>query len=309
MILLPAVQRFRSCWLRSLVEAACGRSTDSAGALQSESNGRSKLFESVTMQELEVGRQAAEAAGTILNKYFRTGIEIREKGMCDLVSDADIESERVIVDVIRSTFPDHSILGEEGTQPKSLDGPLWVIDPLDGTTNFAHGIPHFATSIGFYVDGQPMSAIIRNPIRNDWFTAVRGEGSFWNGQRMQVSREAKLGETLIGLGFYYDRDALLNSTLASIHELFQHDIHGIRRNGSAALDLAAVGCGMFGAFFEYTLSFWDFAAGVLFVEEAGGKVTNCRGESLPMARSGILASNGILHQPVLDVVSKHHPNI
>lgn len=259
------------------------------------------------MQELEVGRQAAEAAGTILSKYFRTGIEIREKGLCDLVSDADIEAERVIVDVIRSTFPDHSILGEEGTQPKSLDGPLWVIDPLDGTTNFAHGIPHFATSIGFYVDRKPMAAIIYNPVRGDWFTAARGQGSFWNGQRMHVSNETKLGETIIGLGFYYDRDKLLNATLTSIHELFQFDIHGIRRMGSAALDLAAVGCGMFGGFFEFTLSFWDFAAGVLFVEEAGGKVTNCYGHPIPLAKSSVLATNGHLHQTLLEIVSKHHP--
>ncbi len=271
--------------------------------------GARNILEQVNMQELDVGRQAAEAAGTVLSKYFRSGLEIREKGLCDLVSDADIEAERVIVEVIRSTFPDHSILGEEGTQPKSLDGPLWVIDPLDGTTNFAHGIPHFATSIGFYVDRQPMAAIISNPVRGDWFTAARGEGSFWNGQRMHVSREARLGETLIGLGFYYDRDALLNATLTSIRELFQHDIHGIRRNGSAALDLVAVGCGMFGAFFEYTLAFWDFAAGVLFVEEAGGKVSDCHGNPLPMTRTSVLASNGLLHQPVLDVVSKHHPNV
>ena len=261
------------------------------------------------MDALEVGKLAAEAAGEVLRKYFRSGLEIREKGLCDLVSDADIEAERVIVEVIRQHFPDHNILGEEGTQPKSFDGPLWVIDPLDGTTGFAHGIPHFATSIGFFVDRQPQASVICNPVRNDWFTAALGRGSYWNEQRVRVSDERQLSQTLIGLGFYYDKDVLMNATLASIRDLFQYDIHGIRRMGSAALDLAAVGCGMFGAFFEYTLASWDFAGGMLFVTEAGGVITNCRGEPLPLERSSVLASNGHLHQAVLEIVMKHDPKL
>lgn len=248
------------------------------------------------------------AAGEILRKYFRSGIEIREKGTCDLVSDADIEAERAIVSVIQQAFPDHSILGEEGTQPKSWDGPLWVIDPLDGTTNFAHGIPHFAISIGFFIDRKPVASIICNPIRGDWFTAERGGGSFWNGERVFVSREERLNQTLIGLGFYYDRDVLMNATLASIRDLFQFEIHGIRRMGTAALDMVAVGCGMFGAFFEYVLSPWDFAAGILFVEEAGGRVSTCLGEPLPLVRSSVLATNGLLHDAVLDVVRRNAPH-
>lgn len=259
------------------------------------------------MDALEVGKLAAAAAGEVLKKYFRSGLEIREKGMCDLVSDADIEAERVIVDVIRQHFPDHSIIGEEGTQAESLDGPLWVIDPLDGTTGFAHGIPHFATSIGFFVDRQPQASVICNPVRNDWFTAALGRGSYWNEQRVHVSTETKLNQTLVGLGFYYDKDVLLNATLASIHELFQHEIHGIRRMGSAALDMAAVGCGMYGAFFEYILASWDFAGGILFVTEAGGRVTNCKGEPIKLERSSVLATNGHLHQAIMDIIVKHHP--
>lgn len=261
------------------------------------------------MHELEVGKQAAAAAGEILRKYFRSGLEIREKGTCDLVSDADIEAEHAIVDVIRQTFPDHGVLGEEGHRPESMNGPLWVIDPLDGTTNFAHGIPHFATSIGFFVDQVPMASIIVNPIRNDWFTAARGQGSFWNDQRVTVSSETKLGQTLIGLGFYYDRGALMNATLASIRDLFQFDIHGIRRMGTASLDLAMVGCGMLGAFFEYILSPWDFAAGILYVEEAGGRVTTCRNEPLTLTRTSVLATNGHLHDAVLATVQKNHPQL
>lgn len=259
------------------------------------------------MEPLEVGKMAAAAAGEVLRKYFRSGLEIREKGTCDLVSDADIEAERVIVDVIRQHFPDHNILGEEGTKPKSLDGPLWVLDPLDGTTSFAHGIPHFATSIGFFVDREPIASVICNPVRNDWFTAAVGRGSYWNEQRVRVSDERNLNQTLIGLGFYYDKDVLLDSTLNAVRDLFQFEIHGIRRMGSAALDLAAVGCGMYGAYFEYILASWDFAGGILFVQEAGGQVTNCKGEPIKLERSSVLATNGHLHQDVLKVILKNHP--
>jgi myo-inositol-1(or 4)-monophosphatase len=265
------------------------------------------------MRELDVARQAAQASGDILAGYFRQGIEMRNKQDCDFVSDADVESERAIIDVIRSAFPDHAILGEEGQAGVSADVDpnskfLWVIDPLDGTTNFAHEIPHFAVSIGFYQSGQPVCAVIYNPARNDWFHAVRGEGAFANGNRVSVADHDSLSESLVGVGFYYDRGAMMEATLASIRDLFQQKIHGIRRFGTASLDLCQVGCGMFGAFFEYELSPWDFAAGRLFVEEAGGRITNCRGAELPLTKSSVLASNGKLHNSALDIVSGNLPD-
>ncbi|NQV24720.1 MAG: inositol monophosphatase [Rhodopirellula sp.] len=265
------------------------------------------------MRELDVARQAAKAGGDILAGYFRQGIEMRTKQDCDFVSDADVESERAIIDVIRSSFPDHVILGEEAQDGavETLDtnaDSLWVIDPLDGTTNFAHDIPHFAVSIGYYQMGQPVCGVIYNPARDDWFHAVQGEGAFANGVKVTVADHSSLSESLIGVGFYYDRGAMMEATLASIRDLFHQKIHGIRRFGTASLDLCQVGCGQFGAFFEYELSPWDFAAGRLFVEEAGGRVTNCRGSQLPLAKSSVLATNGKLHDSVLAIVSGNLPD-
>jgi myo-inositol-1(or 4)-monophosphatase len=264
------------------------------------------------MNELEIARSAAKAGGDILAGYFRQGIQMRTKQDCDLVSDADVESERAIISVIRETYPDHSILGEEGTESGQATADpnaehLWVVDPLDGTTNFAHDIPHFAVSIGYYQSGSPVCGVIYNPARNDWFHAVSGQGAFANGTRVSVADHRELSESLIGVGFYYDRGAMMEATLSSIGELFQRKIHGIRRFGTASLDLCQVGCGQFGAFFEYELSPWDFAAGKLFVVEAGGKITNCLGHELPLSKSSVLASNGQLHDAVLSIVSGNLP--
>lgn len=265
------------------------------------------------MRELKVAREAARAGGNVLVGYFRQGIEMRTKQDCDFVSDADVESERAIIDVIRSSFPEHVILGEEdqGGAAETLDTnaeSLWVIDPLDGTTNFAHDIPHFAVSIGYYENGEAVCGVVYNPAREDWFHAVRGEGAFANDTRVTVADYDSLSESLVGVGFYYDRGVMMEATLASIRDLFQQKIHGIRRFGTASLDLCQIGCGQFGAFFEYELSPWDFAAGRLFVKEAGGQVTNCRGSALPLAKSSVLASNGKLHDSVLQIVSKNLPD-
>lgn len=264
------------------------------------------------MRELEVARQAARAGGDILAGYFRKGIEMRMKQDCDFVSDADVESEKAIIQTIRSAFPGHAILGEEGQESSTEDFDpdvefLWVIDPLDGTTNFAHEIPHFAVSIGFYHNGQPICGVVYNPARDDWFHAVRGKGAFSNRNRVTVADHDSLSDSLIGVGFYYDRGAMMEATLDSIRDLFQQKIHGIRRFGTASLDLCQVGCGQFGGFFEYELSPWDFAVGRLFVEEAGGRMSNCLGNPLPLARSSVLASNGKLHDVLLEIVRSNLP--
>jgi len=255
-------------------------------------------------QELQVARQAAQVGGAIVARYFREGVEMRTKAVSDLVSDADIESENAIVAAIREAYPDHAILGEESHQADVNAPKLWIVDPLDGTTNFAHGLPHFAISIAYYEQGQPRCGVIYNPIREDWYVTEAGQGAWYNGRRVQVSNETSLSQSLVGVGFYYDRGAMMEATLRAIHELFGHQIHGIRRFGTASLDLAQVALGMYGAYFEYQLSAWDFAAGRLFVEEAGGRVTNCQGEPLPLAKSSVLASNGHLHDAVLTIVSK-----
>ena len=262
---------------------------------------------------LETATSAARVGGEILMRYFRDGVQIRNKSAdrgktYDLVSDADIESEQAVAEFLRDAYPDHELLGEEALSGGSTDAEhLWVIDPLDGTNNFAHQLPHFAVSIAYYHHGQAVVGVVLNPARDELFTAIRGEGAFRDGQVVGVSEAATLAKTLVGCGFYYDRGAMMRSTLSAIEEFFRQDIHGIRRFGTAALDLCQVGCGQFGGFFEYQLSPWDFAAGRLFVEEAGGRVTDANGEPLPLKTTSILASNGKLHQAMLEITSRHHP--
>lgn len=261
----------------------------------------------ITSDELTVAHDAARAAAAILTRYFHEGVAMRSKDIANLVSDADIEAERAIVEVIRARFPDHEVLGEEVHQGDVNAEHLWVVDPLDGTNNFAHKIPHFAISIAYYRSGVAECGLIVNPIREEWHVAARGAGSFLNGRRARVADHAGLGETLVGVGFYYDRGVMMEATLQAIGDLKGRGIHGIRRFGTASLDLCMVGLGNFGGYFEYTLSPWDFAAGRLFVEEAGGRVTTASGAPLPLGRTSVLASNGLLHEPLLNVVRGHHP--
>jgi myo-inositol-1(or 4)-monophosphatase len=255
--------------------------------------------------EMQIAVAAARAGGAIVSRYFREGVEIRTKESFNLVSDADVESEHAIAETIHREFPKHAILGEEAHQDRADSEHLWIIDPLDGTNNFAHDIPHFAVSIAYYRKGVAQCGVIYNPIRDDWYLTERGQGAWQNGQRAHVGKQKSLTEVIIGTGFFYDRGKMMEATLDAIRELFHHQIHGIRRFGAASLDLCAVGCGSFGAFFEYELGAWDFAAGRLFVEEAGGRVTNCEGNTLPVGKSSVLATNGELHTAVQEIVSKH----
>lgn len=254
-----------------------------------------------------VAAKAARAAGEVLRRYYNDGVEMRSKGGADLVSDADVSTERCIVQEIQAAFPDHAILGEEETQGDTTAEHLWIVDPLDGTTNFAHHIPHFAVSIAYYHQGVAQCGVVWNPIRNDWFEAVRGLGAWHNGQRLAVGKQTQLSEVLIGIGFYYDRGAMMEATLLAVRDCFRQQIHGVRRFGTASLDLAHVALGYYGGYFEYQLSPWDFAAGRLLVEEAGGQVTTCRGEPLPFHKTSVLASNTLLHEQLLNVVSPHSP--
>jgi myo-inositol-1(or 4)-monophosphatase len=257
--------------------------------------------------EMEVAEEAARAGGAIVARYFREGIAMRSKDVANLVSDADIEAERAIVAVIRGRFPGHEVLAEEAHQGDAGAADLWVVDPLDGTNNFAHRIPHCAVSIAYWRGGRAECGVIHNPIRGDWYRVVRGQGAFLGTDQARVGEQARLDEVLVGVGFYYDRGAMMEATLAAIRDVKRRNIHGIRRFGTASLDLCMVGLGAFGAYFEYELSPWDFAAGALFVEEAGGRITTGRGGPLPLARTSVLASNGLLHESVLEIVRAHHP--
>jgi myo-inositol-1(or 4)-monophosphatase len=256
---------------------------------------------------------AARLGGDVLMRHLVGGVEIRDKSAdggkrYDLVSDADLESEQVIAAFLKSQYPDHELLGEETLADGNVGAEhLWVIDPLDGTNNFAHDIPHFAVSIAYYHRRRAVVAAVLNPARDEMFTAILGQGAFFQGDRVWVSRERSLKETLIGCGFYYDRGEMMRRTLQTIAQLFGQEIHGIRRFGTAALDLCYVGCGQFGGFFEYQLSPWDFAAGQLFIEEAGGRVTDGYGRPLELKRSSLVASNGHLHDALIEITTRHHP--
>ncbi len=258
--------------------------------------------------EMTVAREAARAGGEVVSRYFREGTTMRSKDVSNLVSDADIDAERAVVGVIREAFPGHEVLAEEEHAGRAEAEHLWVVDPLDGTNNFAHGLPQFAVSVAYYREGVARCGVILNPVRDEWHVAERGLGATFNGKPVRVNEEATLGETLVGVGFYYDHGTLMEATLGALSELKGvHHVHGSRRFGAATLDFCMVGLGMLGAYFEYTLSPWDFAAGRLFVEEAGGRVTTCRGGPLPMAKSSVLASNGRLHDAMLGVVAPRHP--
>lgn len=260
-------------------------------------------------ERLDAAVTAARIGGDILMRYFRDGVSMRDKSAeggktYDLVSDADLESEQEIGNYLRKNFPKEELLGEENLAGRIDADDLWIIDPLDGTNNFAHQIPHFAVSIAYYRAGVAQVGAIYNPARDEMFTASRGDGAHVDGRPVRVCQSQTLAQTLIGCGFYYDRGQMMRDTLATVEEFFGHDIHGIRRFGTAALDLCQVGCGQFGGFFEYQLSPWDFAAGRLFVEEAGGKVTDAQGQPLELKIGSVVASNGSLHPKMIEITSK-----
>lgn len=264
-----------------------------------------------TESPLAVAVEAAKLGGDVLVRYLRDGVEMRSKHRSDaktydLVSDADIESEKAIESYLRKQFPGHALLGEENLQADTNSEHLWIIDPLDGTNNFAHGVLQFSVSIAYYHHGKPMVGVVFNPARNEMFTATAGGGAFLNGDPIQVSRADALSKSLIGCGFYYDRGEMMRKTLSAIGEFFEQDIHGIRRFGSASLDLCHVAAGQFGGYFEYHLAPWDFAAGALIVQEAGGQITDANGHPLEIKKTSVLASNGCLHESMLKITTKHH---
>ena len=256
---------------------------------------------------------AAKAGALIVSKYFANlssaGIENKtaDQEYQGIVTRADVESEQAIVAEIKKSYPNHAFLAEEAHCDSIDSEHLWVIDPLDGTNNFAHGIPHFAVSVAYYRNKIAQSGVILNPCTGDVFVTQRGQGAFWNNRPVTVNEHDKLDQTMIAVGFYYDRGEMMKSTLRAVEAMFEKNVHGIRRFGTAALDLVQVGLGRFGGYFEYTLSPWDFAAAKLFVEEAGGRVSDCQGNELPLRKNSILASNGKLHASIWEIVHKFSP--
>ncbi len=261
-------------------------------------------MDSLTLNQYsKTAEKAAHIAGKLI-LGLRGSTVISEKSVNNLVTEADYKAQEAIIRTIRESYPDHSIIAEEKDLTAKRDAEhLWIIDPLDGTNNFAHNIPHYCVSIAYSSFGQVMTGVVFDPERKEMFTAVRNEGAHLNKTPIQVSIAKSLQDAVIATGFYYDRGDMMRKTLDSIEKLFESNIHGMRRFGSAALDLCWVACGRFDAYFEYNLSVWDFAAGMLILEEAGGKLNDQKGEKLDLNSSGIAVSNGKFHDRFLEIVS------
>jgi myo-inositol-1(or 4)-monophosphatase len=252
---------------------------------------------------IDVAWQAASAAGKLIRNSWQQPKPVEYKGVIDLITPVDRESERTIVGVIRHNFPDHSILAEEETVFHGMDEEhRWIIDPLDGTTNFAHGYPQFCISIAFERNSSVILGLVYDPIRQECFKAILGEGATLNGATIRTSPVNELDKALLGTGFPYDRREFADFYLRYF-KAFMTRCQGIRRGGSAALDLCYVACGRFDGFWELKLRPWDIAAGSLIVTEAGGKVSDFSGNAFSIWGEETLASNYLIHQEMTRIAS------
>jgi myo-inositol-1(or 4)-monophosphatase len=239
---------------------------------------------------------AREAGGLIMG-YFRQHVKIEYKGAVDLVTVADRESEALILQRIRKQFPTHDVMGEEGARIETGSEYKWYVDPLDGTTNFAHGYPVFCVSLAVERSGKRIAGVIYDPTRDEMFTSALGSGAQLNGEPIHVSSTANLRECLIGTGFPSQKRHK-NPNIYFYHQLTLRT-HGVRRAGSAALDLCNVASGRYDGFWEFNLNPWDTAAGVLIVQEAGGTVTDFSGGEFQIASRETLATNGFVHEALM----------
>lgn len=255
------------------------------------------------LDEVEaIARLGAEA----LLPRFRSleAHQIDEKARNDLVTIADRESERAILEAINHRFPDHAVLSEEaGWHQRDSSRPTWIVDPLDGTTNFVHGLAHFAVSIGVAYEDQMLFGVVLDPVKNDIFRGAKGHGAWWNGQRCKVSSRAALPGCLLATGFPFKAHDVLDRYLAIFREVFLR-CKAIRRPGSAALDLAYTAAGLYDGFFEFRLAPWDLAGGTLLVEEAGGMVTAIDGGADIMAEGSVVCGPSGVVAELLEVINR-----
>ena len=248
----------------------------------------------------EVGVSAARAAGQLLASRIDSIREVRHKGVVDLVTDVDVASEQLISRVILDAFPTHTILGEEGGTFGGNDRRFrWLVDPLDGTTNYTHGFPMFCVSIGFEFEGVLRFGAVYAPYVDELFVAEAGRGATLNGKPIGVSSVDELRQAMLATGFPYDRDAPLARALRSF-EVMSARAQAVRRVGSAALDLCYVACGRFDAYWEHVVKPWDLGAGALIVSEAGGQLTACDGSPFSVDDGQVLATNTRVHAAMVE---------
>lgn len=253
---------------------------------------------------LETAIAAGKEAGALLLGYTKSGFRIEHKNPINLVTDADHAAEQCVIDHIRRHFPTHRFLAEERGRVEQSPSPyLWIIDPLDGTTNFAHGYPAYCVSIGLEYQGRCVIGAVFDPSRDELFTALEGRGAQLNGRPIHVSDAVSLDSSLLVTGFAYDiRESPRNNLDHFVK--FSLRAQGMRRTGSAALDLCYVAAGRFDGFWEVTLNPWDMAAGSVIVREAGGRLTNFCGDDLSIYGQELVASNGHIHQAMLKVLNE-----
>ena len=264
------------------------------------------MSEAPRLEFADPASRIALEAGALLRGYYRKGVVTEYKGDVDLVTEADRASEKLIVERLHAAFPQHGVFGEEGTRSHLESEYRWYIDPLDGTTNFAHGFPAFCVSLGLEKrgtlfaaseDGEIVAAVIYDPLRDELFTAEKGKGAYLNGAQMRVSRTRALAESLVATGFP-SRKRHDNPNIY-FYQQFTLRSHGVRRAGSAALDLAYTACGRLDAFWEFNLNPWDTSAGALLVTESGGTMSSFDGGKFHLDSNEVLATNGLLKDELL----------
>lgn len=252
---------------------------------------------------LESAIHCALESGKIQKEFFEKKIDIRHKGEINLVTEVDIACQKRIIDLIGERFPEDYVVAEEKTNVFEGTRNRWIVDPLDGTTNYAHGYPFFCTSIAYEVQGQVTLGVVYNPIFDELFVARKDGGAYRNGEQIRVSTIGELRQSLLSTGFPYDVSTSSRNNISHWIQ-FLHQAQAVRRDGSAALNLSYVACGRFDGHWEMKLNPWDMAAGVLIVREAGGTVTTFDGGPFSIFGDEILASNGIIHQGMIDALKE-----
>lgn len=252
------------------------------------------------MDDLELASHLARTAGDVLTRYFAGTAAVDMKRKFDPVTAADRAAEEAIVAELRSHRPDDGVLAEEGSGNASR-GRRWIVDPLDGTVNFVHRIPQISVSIALYEDEEPIVGVVFDPLHDELFAAERGRGATLNNSPIRVSTVTDPSAAVVALGFPYDHDTRATHYAAAVERALRR-VNGLRRMGSAALDLAYVACGRFDGYWEFHVEPWDMAAGALIVDEAGGSVTDLAGDARRPTAGPIVASNSLLHDVVLDIV-------
>ncbi len=253
-------------------------------------------------QALAVAMDAALKAGALLERKYGRFQFLDVKPEAGLVTEADKGAERIIIKRINQAYPDHSFLAEESGVTEYLrSNARWIIDPLDGTTNFVHAFPMFCVSIGFELDGELLLGVIHHPLRRETYWAIKGQGAFRNGKRIHVSKTKKLSDAMLSTGFSYRRESFLKKEIQTFSQVVKKS-RAVRRVGSAALDLCFVACGQFDGFFEQGLSPWDVAAGLVILTEAGGNYSDFSGDPYRLGAASIVATNGLVHKELLKTI-------